>query len=118
MLEILQILCTAIMIIVTPIETGKVVKGWVRPRFKGDAAKFRIAYRKQLTMFIWLGAVFMAAQVALGAMMPGTDSVNLISKVVIGVLWGGVGLTGYLSRRRLDRALPGLTAAAPETPAS
>ncbi|RJF87362.1 hypothetical protein D3874_10275 [Oleomonas cavernae] len=103
MLEIIQIICSIALIIITPIETGKVVKGWVRPRFKGDPSTFRASFRKQLTVFIWLGAVFFVLQLLLGFMDPG-DGTNLVVKVVIGLLWAGVGITGFVSRRRIDQA--------------
>jgi hypothetical protein len=56
-----------------------------------------------LTIFIWLGAVFFALQLLIGFLDPG-DGTNLVVKAVIGVLWAGVGLTGFLSRRRIDQA--------------
>ena len=41
-----------------PIEMNKIQKGWVRKNFKGTPAEFRVAYRKQLTLLLVIGLVF------------------------------------------------------------
>ena len=55
MLELISMVAGLIVCIMIPIEVGKIRKGWVRDKFKGDRPKFLAAYRKQLKMLMWLG---------------------------------------------------------------
>lgn len=104
MLELIGMIAAAVMIVWTPIETRKVAGGWVRPRHKGAPEAFRSQYRRQLTLFLWLGVVVGIGNVGLAA-LPDQDDARRIVKAVIGTLWFGVAVSAGLSRRRLDAAM-------------
>ena len=104
MLELLALIGAAILIVWLPIETRKVAGGWVRPRHKGTAEEFRRQYRRQLTVFLWMGLGLGVANLGLAA-LPDQEDVRRVAKAVAGVLWLGAGASAGLSRRRLDGAL-------------
>lgn len=104
MLELVALIGAAILIVWMPIETRKVASGWVRPKHKGTPEEFRRQYRRQLTMFFWLGLVLGAGNLGLAA-LPDQDDARRLVKVVVGVLWLGAGVSAGLSRRRLDAAM-------------
>lgn len=101
MLEIIVLVAAVFTCVWLPIEVNKVRSGWVHKRFKGDQAAFLIKYRKQLTMFTWLGLVLGVAFVAL-AILNYQDQANFIVKLVIGALWIAVSPIALMSRRKLD----------------
>lgn len=103
MLELIALIAAAIMIVWTPIETRKVAAGWVRAKHKGTPEEFRRQYRRQLTLFLWLGAVLGLGNLGLTA-LPDQDDARRIVRVVIGLLWIGVAISAGLSRRHLDAA--------------
>ena len=52
MLELIAMVAGIVICVLVPIEVGKIRRGWVRPKFAGDRAKFLAAYRKQLARAI------------------------------------------------------------------
>ncbi len=104
MLELLALVGAAILIVWLPIETRKVAGGWVRAKHKGTAEEFRRQYRRQLTVFLWMGVGLAVANFALTA-LPDQEDARRIAKAVIAVLWLGVAISAALSRRRLDAAM-------------
>lgn len=100
MLEIIILICAVAAIIYTPIEAKKVHGGWVRPKFKGTPEEFRARYVKQLKVLTWMGFVLGGLYVLLGILMAEGDTARLAVKVVIGVLWIGVGVVNLLMRRK------------------
>lgn len=103
MLELIAMIGAAIVIIWLPIEARKVAGGWVRPKHRGTPEEFRTRYRRQTTMFLWLGLALGVINIGLAALPDGTD-VYRISKLVVGALWLGVCISAVLARRRLDAA--------------
>lgn len=103
MLELIALICAAVLIVWTPIEARKVARGWVRKRHKGTPEQFRVAYRKQLTLFLWLGLGLGAANVGL-ALGVEEDSVRGTVKLVAGLLWIGVAVSAFAGRRIVDAA--------------
>ncbi|MBR0682474.1 hypothetical protein GXW74_18425 [Roseomonas eburnea] len=103
MLELIALIGAAILIVWMPIETRKVAGGWVRPKHKGTPEEFRRQYRRQLTMFFWIGLVLGLGNFGLAA-LPDQDDARRIVRAVVGALWLGVAISGALSRRRLDAA--------------
>jgi hypothetical protein len=103
MLELIALIAGVILIVWTPIETRKVAGGWVRPKHKGTAEAFRHQYRRQLTLFVWLGLVLGLANFGLAA-LPDQDAARSIVKAGIGLVWLGVAVSAWLSRRHLDAA--------------
>lgn len=104
MLELVALVGAAILIVWLPIEARKVAGGWVRPKHKGTAEEFRRQYRRQLTLFLWVGLVLGIGNFGLAA-LPDQEDARRIAKAVVGTLWTGVAVSSALSRRRLDAAM-------------
>jgi hypothetical protein len=103
MLELIALVCAAGLMIWTPIETRKVARGWVRPRHKGTPEQFRIQYRKQLSLFVWLGLAIGLFNIGFALMLEDDQARGLV-KLVAGLVWLGAALSCFLSRRHLDAA--------------
>lgn len=101
MIELIAMACAAVMVVWTPIEARKVAGGWVRRRHKGTPEEFRTAYRRQLTLFLWLGVVVGLGNLAL-AFAFDDDPTRSTVKLVGGALWLGVGASAFYGRRIVD----------------
>ncbi len=122
MLEIVALVCAIAATIWTPMETTKVIGGWVNKRFKGDHAAFLKAYRKQLgflriaglVLFVLMGAF------AVYSFVDEHDALRGGIKAFSAVVWGAAGLVGMSSRNRLDAAMAAgqIPMTAPATPAA
>lgn len=100
MLELISIVAGLIVCIMMPIEVGKIRKGWVRDRFKGDRPRFLAAYRKQLKMLMWLGFVFAVLGIALASLEERRG--EAIVRVVGVVIWFAVAIISFFSLRTLE----------------
>ena len=101
MLELISIVAGLIVCIMMPIEVGKIRKGWVRDKFKGDRPKFLAAYRKQLKMLMWLGLVFGVLGLGLAALEAHRG--EAIVKVVGAAIWLAASGLAYNSLRMLAK---------------
>jgi hypothetical protein len=99
MLEILSILAAAALLIITPIQTGQVCAGKINPKFKGSPAEYAVAFRRQLTLLIYLGSI--CGVVNLGLIFLDSSSAEWIFNLLGAALWLGVAAVSYLSTRRL-----------------
>jgi hypothetical protein len=106
MLELIALLAALALCIWTPIETRKVRNGWVRKNFKGTHAEFVARYRRQLTMFMWLGGVLGLGNLALALFTSGGDSYQ-IAKIIAGAIWLAASVVAFASRRSLDQPAVG-----------
>lgn len=99
MLELIAIVAALAVCILTPFEVRRIRRGWVHKKFAGDRAKYIAAYRKQLTILIFTGALFGVLGIVLAsiATRPGETAV----KIVAAVIWFAVSLTCFISRRML-----------------
>jgi hypothetical protein len=97
MIELISIVCSLAICILTPIEVARIRRGWVRPKFAGDREKFLTAYRRQLTLLTWLGIVFGALSVGLAfiEIHPGEGTVKFIAAAI----WLAVACISFVSRR-------------------
>jgi DMSO reductase anchor subunit len=100
MLELISIVAGLIVCIMMPIEVGKIRKGWVRDKFKGDRPKFLAAYRKQLRMLMWFGFVFAVLGIVFAAIEDRRG--EAIVKVVGAVIWLAVASISFFSLRTLE----------------
>ncbi len=103
MLELLALIGAAILIVWMPIETRKVANGWVRPKHKGTPEEFRRQYRRQVTMFFWVGLVLGLGNLGLAA-LPDQEEVRRIAKLVVAALWLGAAVSAWFCRRQLPPA--------------
>jgi hypothetical protein len=103
MLELIALVCGAALIIWQPIEARKVAGGWVRARHKGTPEEFRANYRRQLTLFMWLGAGIGVANLGLGGLLE-DEQVRRTMRFVTAAIWVGVALSAVFARRIVDAA--------------
>lgn len=102
MLELISIVCSLFICVLTPIEMGKIRNGWTGKKFDGDREKFLAAYRNQLAMLMWLGLVFGALNIVL-ALIESNPGERVV-KLVAGAIWFVVSVITYTSRRGLPEA--------------
>ena len=100
MIELISIVASLIVCIVTPIEVRNIRGGWVKPKFAGDREKFLQAYNRQLGALTLAGVVFGILYVGLALIEtePGENVVKLIAAVT----WFAVAVVCYVSRRSLQ----------------
>jgi len=103
MLEIISLLAAVALLIVTPIQTGKVRAGNVPAKFKGSPADYAVTYRRQLQYVVYLGVV--CGVVNIGMIFLDSGSAEWIFDLLGAALWIGVAAVSYLSSRKLA-ALP------------
>ena len=58
MLELISIIASIVLIVVTPIQTAQICAGKISPKYKGTPEAYAAAFRKQIGLLVWLGAVF------------------------------------------------------------
>ena len=111
MLELIALVAAIAVLIMTPIEVGKIQKGWIRKSFKGDHAAFVAAYMKQLKFLTIIGIALGIINIGLGVVET-TPYENYV-KYFAGLLWLAVSVVSYLSRNKLAAmpAVPPSTAA-------
>lgn len=100
MLELISLIAGLIICIMMPIEVGKIRKGWVREKFKGDRPRFLAAYRKQLKMLMWLGFIFAAFGIVFAFIED--RRAEVIVKLVGAAIWFAVATISYFSLRSLE----------------
>jgi hypothetical protein len=103
MLELIALICGVALTIWQPIEARRVAGGWTRPRFRGTRAEFLVAYRRQLTMFLWLGVVIAVLNIGMGAVLE-DEPARRIARFVTAAVWLGVAASAFVSRRIADAA--------------
>ena len=105
MIELISIICSLAICILTPIEVSRIRSGWIRAKFKGDREQFIAAYHKQLAMLTWVGVGFGILSIGLSfiEMHPGEGTV----KIIAGIIWFAVAGICAVS----NRMLPGAAAA-------
>lgn len=114
MIELISILASFVLLILTPIQTAQITAGKINPKFKGTPEAYVAAFRKQVGLIAWLGAVF--AVLNLGLIFIATEPGEWIVKLIAAVLWVGVSSVSFYSSQRLARwpaAAQGGGAAAP-----
>ncbi len=104
MLELISIIASLTLCILTPIEVAKIRGGWVRDRFANNREAFLLAYQRQLNVFTWLGVAFGMLLLATSflAAEPGEDVV----KTIAALIWFAVAVVSFVSRKRLPPATP------------
>jgi hypothetical protein len=103
MLELIALLAGVVLTVWQPIEARRVAGGWTRPRFRGTREEFLLAYRRQLTMFLWLGVVIAVLNIGMGVLLE-DDPARRIARFVTAAVWLGVAASGFVSRRIADAA--------------
>jgi hypothetical protein len=103
MLELIALVCGLALIVWQPIEARKVAGGWVRKRHKGTPEEFRANYRRQLTLFMWLGVGIGVANLGIAGVME-NDPTRQTVRLVTAAIWFGVAVSAVVARRILDAA--------------
>lgn len=99
MIELISILCSLIVCIVTPIEVNKIRNGWVNKKFANDPQKFLDVYRKQLRMLIFVGLGLGALTFLMSFLEENPG--ERVFKWVAAAIWLAVAGICYVSRGRL-----------------
>ena len=99
MIELIGIICSLAVCILTPIEVGKIRNGWVRKKFVGDRAKFLTAYRAQLKMLTVLGLFFGVLFIGLAFLE--SEPGEPVFKLIAAVIWFAVSGITFVGRRKL-----------------
>ena len=102
MIELISIICSLAICILTPIEVSRIRSGWVREKFKGDREKFIASYRAQLAMLTWVGLAFGILSIGLSFIEaePGEGTF----KIIAGIIWFAVAGICAVSKRMLPGA--------------
>jgi hypothetical protein len=99
MLELIAILCALVVCVLTPFEVRRIRRGYVHKKFAGDRAKYIAAYRKQLTMLIFAGAIFGVLGIVFASLEDGPGGATV--RIVAAVIWFAVSAICFISRRML-----------------
>lgn len=99
MLELIAIVCALVVCVLTPFEVRRIRRGYVHKKFAGDRAKYIAAYRKQLTMLIFAGAIFGVLGIVFASLedRPGGAAVRIVAAMI----WFAVSAICFVSRRML-----------------
>lgn len=103
MIELIAMICAAVLVVWTPIEARKVAGGWIRKRHKGTPEAFRATYRRQLTILIWVGLAFSVFNIGYAVGFE-KDPTRSMVKLVAGLLWVGAIVSAFFGRRIVDAA--------------
>jgi hypothetical protein len=101
MLELISILASLVLIVLMPMQTAQVCAGKISPKFKGEPEAYVAAFRKQVGLLIWLGAVFAGLNLVL--IFLETEPGEWIVKLIAAVLWLGVCAVSVYSRQKLAK---------------
>ena len=101
MLELISILASLVLLIVTPMQTAQVCAGKISPKYTGTPQAYAAVFAKQVNLFIWLGAVFAGLDLLL--IFLSTEPGEWVVKLVSAVLWLGVAAVSFHSRQKLAR---------------
>jgi hypothetical protein len=101
MIELISIFASLVVLILTPIQASQIAAGKISPKFKGTPEAYVAAFRRQIGMMMWLGAVFAVANLALIFMV--TEPGEWIVKLIAAGLWLGVSVVSYLSSQKLAK---------------
>ena len=101
MLELISILASLVLLVVTPIQTAQICEGKISPKYKGTPQAYAAAFRKQIGLFVWLGAVFGVLDI--GMIFMDSEPGEWIVKAVAAALWLGVSAVSFYSSRRLAK---------------
>ena len=100
MIEIISIVVSLFVCIITPIAVREIRSGWVKPSFAGDRDKFVQTYSRQLAWQTLAGVAFglLFVDVALSETPPAQNTLKLIAAVV----WFALAIICLVSRRSLQ----------------
>jgi len=98
-IELISILASLAVIILTPIQTAQIRAGRRSKRFQGTPEQYVQSYRKQMMLLVWLGLIFGALNI--GLIFVETRAGEWIVKLVAAALWFGVCVVSFLSRQKL-----------------
>ena len=101
MIELISILASIALLILTPLQTSQIVAGKFSPKLKVSPDAFVAAFRKQVNLIAWLGVVFSVLN--FGLIFISTEPGEWVAKLVAAVLWVGVAAVSFYSRWRLAK---------------
>ena len=109
MVELIGLLASLLVCILTPIQVSKMRSGWLPKKFKGTHEQYFAIFDKQLVFLLWAGIIFGILEIVM--MFLEDDPGERIVKLVAAILWFAVAIISFVSRRTLAKgpvsALPG-----------
>lgn len=81
MLQLIGILAMLGASFYAPFEVNRIRSGWTPKRFEGNRERFLKAYRRQLSVFAWAGAVIGTVSLVLGLLQ--SDPSERISSFIL-----------------------------------
>jgi hypothetical protein len=101
MIELISILASLALLVLTPFQTAQICAGKISPKYKGTPQAYAAAFRRQVGLFVWLGAIFGVLDLLL--IFISTEPGEWIVKLVAAVLWLGVAAVSFHSRQKLAK---------------
>jgi hypothetical protein len=102
MIELISLVCSLMICVLTPMEVNRIRGGWVAKRFEGDREGYLVRYRAQLNMLTYVGVGFGGLTLAL-ALVEQVDG-ERIFKAVAGLIWFAVAFVCHAQRDRLPES--------------
>ena len=100
MIEIISIVVSLFVCIITPIAVREIRSGWVKPSFAGDRDKFVQTYNRQLAWQTLAGVVF--GLLFLGLALIETPPAENTLQLIAAVIWFAMAVICFVSRRSLQ----------------
>ena len=101
MIEIISILASLVIVILTPIQTAQICAGKAIKGYKGTREENAAVFSKQLGFLIWLAPVLAVLNLAM--ILIETEPGEWIVKSIAAALWLAVFAVTFASRRKLER---------------
>jgi hypothetical protein len=99
MLELISILASIALLVVTPIQTAQICAGKISPKYRGTPEAYAAVFREQIDLLVCLRVVLAALN--LGLIFIATEPGEWIVNLVAAMLWAGVFAVSFHSRQRL-----------------
>jgi hypothetical protein len=101
MLELISIIASIVILVLTPFQTTQIARGKINPKYKGTPEAYVAAFRKQVGYTLWLGLVFAVLDCLM--ILISTEPGEWIVDLVAGVLWLGVFAVSFYARQTLAK---------------
>jgi hypothetical protein len=102
MIELVSLVCSLMICILTPIEVNRLRGGWAPKKFEGDRDGYLVRYRTQLRMLTFVGLGFGGLTLLLT--MLEADPGEKVFKAIAGLVWFAVAFICHTQRARLPEA--------------
>jgi hypothetical protein len=102
MIELISLVCSVMICILTPLEVNRLRAGWAPKKFEADRETYLVRYRAQLRMLTYVGLGFGALTLVL--VLIESEPGEKVFKAVAGLVWFAVAFICHTQRARLPEA--------------